>query len=182
MTSLLTVILMSVTVFAAPRGNDFLQKKILSEDLPLKTRWMSVMNMDTKKDEDRLFLKDLLNHTTWFLRSAALKQLHNEKDPEAFSSAQRLLSKDKSLLVRAAALEVYLEYPQKKRSYLWKQLENPRNSLKGRSLSLRKQIFMHLAKKPVNYEMPLFRRISQEKSDLQPLAKAVVEQFQSRAR
>lgn len=136
-----------------------------SESQDMSVRWKSLVKMSEMKKSDSVpDMKQALKSDTWYMRNAALLALETVNRDEAYDAAKKQLD-DPALVVRSAAVDVLMKYPQHEkevRALLWRELEDPQNIVKKRSLWIRPQIVKYLAKKPQVSERSQFLKLVDE--------------------
>ena len=135
----------------------------LSETEPMEQRWRATLAMARIGHKESLVdLELFMKSSTWYMRSASLLGIALV-DPELSQrKAKELLSRDPALLVRASALQVLSQEKRMDREFLWKELHNPINFRRGRSLSLRTSILQILSQKPLPTEKSKFALLTND--------------------
>ena len=135
----------------------------LSETEPMEQRWRATLAMARIGHKESLVdLELFIKSSTWYMRSASLLGIALV-DPELSQrKAKELLSRDPALLVRASALQVLSQEKRMDREFLWKELHNPINFRRGRSLSLRTSILQILSQKPLPAEKSKFALLTND--------------------
>jgi len=135
----------------------------LSEVEPMEQRWRATLAMARIGHKESLVdLELFMKSSTWYMRSAGLFGMALVDSDLSQRKAKQLLSQDPALLVRAAALQVLSQEKRMDRDFLWKQLHNPINFRRGRSLSLRTSILQLLSKKPLPTEKSRFALLTSD--------------------
>ncbi len=143
----------------------------LSENEPMDQRWRATLAMARIGHKDSLVdLELFMKSPTWYMRSASLLGMALVDSELSQRKAKELLSRDPALLVRASALQVLSQEKRIDREFLWKELHNPINFRRGRSLSLRTSILQLLSKKPLPNEKSKFALLA---NDLHPEIKNI---------
>lgn len=128
-----------------------------AETEPMEQRWRATLAMAKIGQKESLVdLETVLKSPTWYMRSAGLMGMALIDPSLSERKAKVLLSQDPALLVRASALQVLSQKKVMDRDFLWKELSNPINFRRGRSLSLRTSILQLLAKQPLANEKSKF--------------------------
>ncbi len=146
-----------------PAGYKHLREIMLSETESVETRWNATLALAQIGGSDSLpDIEKTLKNSTWFMRSAGLLATSLVDKKRAYRVAKEFMSHDPALLVRASALQVLAQDPQLDRTYLWKELYNPRNFIKGRGLSIRHSILQVLAVQASKAESAQFVALMRE--------------------
>jgi hypothetical protein len=143
----------------------------LSDKETMDQRWRATLAMARIGQRESLAdLEPLLKSTTWYMRSASLLGMALVDKSLSQQRAKQLISTDPALLVRASALQVLSQTENMDRDFLWKELHNPINFRRGRSLSLRASILQVLSQRPLPTEKKKFALL---KNDLHPEIKKI---------
>lgn len=126
----------------------------------MKTRWLAVMTAANLAGENiKPNLEKLAQHSTWYMRSAAVKAMHEVDPRAAYVMAKKLVS-DKALVVRSAAVDVLgNSTSQEDRNVLWLELSKNYNFHGQSSLWVRSQIAEVLANSANKSELGDFARL-----------------------
>lgn len=118
-----------------------------NEQAPLSLRWKSVTALGRVFPiESKDLLLSLTKNKEWYLRNASLIALKAAYRPFALKAARQML-KDKSLVVRTAAVQTIEEIGSREElRVLWSALNDPKNFRKGKSLWIRAHIMRAIAK------------------------------------
>ena len=135
----------------------------LSETETMDQRWRATLAMARIGHKDSLVdLELFMKSHTWYMRSASLLGMALVDVKLSQQKAKELLSRDPALLVRASALQVLSQEKNLDREFLWKELHNPINFRRGRSLSLRTSILQVLSKRPLATEKSKFALLAND--------------------
>lgn len=144
-------------------GYKNLREISLSETEPMEQRWRATLAMARIGHKESLVdLELFMRSPTWYMRSASLLGMALVDSQLSQRKAKELLSRDPALLVRASALQVLSQDKKIDREFLWKELHNPINFRRGRSLSLRTSILQVLSKKPLSTEKSKFALLAND--------------------
>jgi hypothetical protein len=127
------------------------QSQLAAKDqsLPIRARWSAVLLMEkTGGALATQELRSMLSSKDWFIRNSSLLALNSRSENEGLS-AGRILLRDRSLVVRSAAVSVFPEeMTEKDRELMRDQLEASLNFNRGQSLWVRGEIMAKLSAKP----------------------------------
>ena len=147
-------------------GYKSLREISLSETEPMDQRWRATLAMARIGHKESLVdLEHFMKSSTWYMRSASLLGMALVDSQLSQRKAKELLRRDPALLVRASALQVLSQEKKMDREFLWKELHNPINFRRGRSLSLRTSILKILSQQPLPTEKSKFALLT---NDSQP--------------
>lgn len=146
-----------------PEGYKQLRTIMLSSDEKVEHRWNATLVLAQIGGPDSLpDIEKALKDSTWYMRSAGLLATSLVDKQRGYKIAKDLMSKDPALLVRASALQVLAQDGKLDRSFLWKELYNPRNFSNGHGLSIRQSILKVLAKNAEKSESAKFAALVKE--------------------
>lgn len=165
-----------------PEGYVYLKNMSLSSQESLERRWQAILAMaKIGGAESRQDMIGYLQSSTWFLRSAALLGLSLIEKDRGVSFAKKQMQKDPALLVRATALQILSQQKDVDRLFLWKELFNPINFYKGRSLSLRESILKILIKDAQpNEKNRFFVLLKENNPEIKKIAKIQIDRFEKK--
>lgn len=134
-----------------------IKKIAFSNQESMSTRWHAIITMaQIKKNQSQIDLKKASEDSSWFIRNASLVALSEFAPEESFKVAQALI-KDKALVVRSAAVQVFQKSKNlESRSILWKELKESYNFRNNQSLWIRSQIVEVLSENPLVTEKSFF--------------------------
>ena len=145
-------------------ASKMLKEMTFNEKWPMKTRWKAFMIFMKLQGENGLVVAEkAYNHSTWFMRSAAITAMTEVNPAKAKLWAYKSLIKDPALMVRMKALDVLKDSRNSKvRKLLWSQLHAPINKRGKKSLWIRADIARELTKNPMPNESRKWVRLLYE--------------------
>jgi HEAT repeat protein len=134
-----------------------LQAIALDSQQPLTLRWRATTSLGrVYPKESTTFLAQLTTHPEWFLRNSSLLALKVASPQRAIHAAEHLI-KDKSLIVRTAAVQTLSDLnAAHTHSLLWEALNSKQNFRGHESLWVRQHIMKALSQFQNSKDLPRF--------------------------